>query len=208
MRDSGSDIVTALSEAPSKGLVPLRFVTIWARSNDTGEPVRFGFWSDPVPASISIANRLTGDLETRDFVGGVLEQCAPVKLRTGLQITSWNFSLNALHPSVLDLLGNHDLHLAEVEYHRVPGSTRSRRPVDDPPRRFFGRVDGAPQPTPAAGGTASVTISCVNSIGTELVTINPKKRAEVARSGDEQMQYVQVAHAWEIDWGQASGEAK
>lgn len=209
MRDSSSDIVTALSQAPSKGLVSLRFVTIWARNYESGDLVPFAFWSDPVPASIQVASRLTGTLQTRNFVGlGNGLACAPVKLKTGLRVTPWSFTLNALHPVVLDLLGNHDLHLAEVEYHRVPGSTRSRRPVDNPRRYFFGYVDGAPQPTPAVGETASVTISCINTIGRDFVTINPKKRAEVARESDEQMQYVSVAHAWSIDWGQASGGAK
>lgn len=208
MRDSSTDVVTALSQAPSKGMVPLRFVTIWARNYTSGDLVAFPFWSDPVPAAFQVANRLTGLLETRNFTGGPLEYCAPVQLKSGVRVTNWSFRLNALHPTVLDLLGNHDLHLAEVEYHRVPGSTRSRKPVDNPPRRFFGYVDGAPRPTPAAGGTASVTISCINAIGRDFTTINPRKRAEVAREGDEQMQYVSVAHAWEIDWGQASGGAK
>jgi len=209
MRDSSSDIVTALTQAPSKGMTPLRFVSIWARSYETGLPVFFGFWSDPVPASIGIVNRLTGATEVRNFVGGALEFCAPVPHKTGLRSTSWSFRLNALHPTVRDLRQNHDLHLAEVEYHRVPGNTRSRKPVDTPPRRFFGRVDGAPQPVPAAGETISVTISCLNTIGSDFVVINPRKRAEVGKSrgDDEQMQYADVAHAWDIDWGQASGEA-
>jgi len=205
MRDSPGSVITALSQAPSKGMVPLRFVTVWARNYASGALVPFGFWSDPVPAAFPVKNRLTGNLETRNFVGGVLEYCAPVKLKIGLRATNWSFRLNALHPVVRDLLSNHDLHLAEVEYHRVPGNTRSRKPVSDPPRRFFGRVDGAPRPMPAAGEKVSVTISCLNTVGTEFVTINPKKRAEVARGGDQMMQYVSVAHAWEVDWGQASG---
>lgn len=207
MRDSSTDIVTALNQAPSKGLTPLRFVTVWPRSYDTGEPVAFGFWSDPVPASIEVVNRLSDELETRTYHGGILGACAPVKLQTGLRIVPWSFTLNPLHPVVLDMLGNHDLHLAEVEYHRVPGSTRSRKPVDNPPRRFFGYVDGAPQPTPEANGTSSLTISCINVVGRDLVTINPTKRAQVAREGDKQMQYAGVAASWELDWGQASGGA-
>lgn len=210
MRDSSSDIVTSLQQAPSKGLVSLRFVSIWPRSFATGELVRFCFWSDPVPASFQVRSRLTGDLETRDFVGGVALSCAPLKISLGVRVRNWSFSLNGLHPVVVDMRFNHDLHGAAVEYHRVPGSTRSRRPVDDPPRRFFGQIDGAPQPVPEAGGTQSLQITCA-SITQQLTNTNPIKRSGIAQSrreGDQQMQYAAVADDWEIDWGQVSGGTK
>lgn len=210
MRDSSGDIVTSLQQAPSKGLVALRFVSIWPISYATGERVRFCFWSDPVPGSFQVRSRLTGDLETRDFVGGVALNCAPLKISLGVRVRDWSFSLNPLHPVVMDMRVNHDLHEAPVEYHRVSGSTRSRRPVDNPPRRFFGHVDGAPQPTPEAGGTQSLEISCV-SIALQLTRTNPIKRSGIAQSrreGDQQMQYAAVADEWEIDWGQVSGGTK
>jgi len=208
MRDSGTDIVDALAAARRKGLVSLRFVTIFARRRDDGTIVPFCFWSDPVPAAVAIANRQTGLLETRYFIGdAVLQECDPVPRTTGVTVRSWNFTLNALHPTVLDMVTNHDVRLAMVEYHRVPGSTKTRRPVAAPSRYFLGRVDGAPRPLPAVGGESNIVFSCTSDT-VQLTRVNPIKRSDVAqrrRDGDKQMQYVDVAADWPIGWGEASG---
>ena len=210
MRASASEIIAALVDTRQRGLVPFRFVTLWPTSRDTGEAEPFCFWSEPVPAAVPIANRITGDLETRDFVGGAVLSWGKVKLVTGLTIQPWSVAFNALHPAVLDMVTNYELRRALVECHRVPASTVSRRKVADPARRFLGRVDTAPRPIPGVNEESSIEIACSSST-VQLTMTNPTRRSDVAqkrRSGDRQMQYVDVAADWDIPWGEATGGVK
>lgn len=209
MRNSDSAIVTALAAAPSKGLVPLRFLSVYPHDRTTRVPVEFCFWSEPVPASFQIADRDTGTLVTRNFKASAVNAWGTVRLQIGIQPRPWEVTLNARHDAVRDMLLNYDLRLAWVEYHRVPADPLSRQPVGTPHRRFLGRVSAGPETIPGINAESDIRLSAM-SVAREMNHTNPMKRSDVAqqrRSSDRQMQYVDVAGSWDIAWGEASGGA-
>lgn len=204
MRASGIDITDALAAAPHHGLAPRQFVWMTVRRRDNGNLVSFGLWSGSVPVTLDVVSGDTGLLVTRTYEPGALASVENVRLTIGLQIKPWSFSLNKNHPRVKLALREYDPRLGAVEYHRVPLSMASRRPVAPPRCRFIGQIDRTEFTRPAANGEGGVVVSCIGATA-ELTRTNPAKRSLEStqrRAGDEHSRYAATCHEWDIKWGE------
>lgn len=208
MRASGPDIAAALAAAPDEGLVVRQFVWITARRRDNGAPAAFGFWSGLLPITLDVVSGLDGSIVNRIYADGALKGVDNVRLTTGLRIKPWSFTLDKNHDLVRLALREYDPRGGLVEYHRVPLSISARRPVAPPRCRFIGQIDQLDFTRPTANGEGGVVVSCVGATA-ELTRTNPAKRSDETqrlRFGDRHSRYADVAHQWDIKWGeQATG---
>jgi len=207
----GSDVATvnALAAARHEGLAPRSLITIWAKSLVDGSIEQFCFWDHVLPADVEVISGTTGALEQRAFASdGAVIKVNPIKLTSDLSYGPASFQLNRLHPRVQLMMTNYTVRLRPVEIHRVPLTVKGRLPVAPPRCRFLGIIETAKRTRPKVGEEGSLTFNCMSDAA-QLVRTNPAKRSDETqrlRLGDRQMKYADVAHEWELSWGEADGK--
>jgi hypothetical protein len=204
MRASGISITDALSAAPHEGLAPRQFVWMTVRRRDNGNLVNFGVWNGSVPVTLDVVSGDTGLIVSRLYEPGALKTVEKVRLTTGLRYKPWSFTLDKNHPRIKLALREYDPRMGPVEYHRVPLSMASRRPVAPPRCRFIGIMEVPEFTRPKANGEGGVVISCIGATA-ELSKPNPAKRSVEStqrRAGDLHSRYAPTCHEWDIKWGE------
>lgn len=201
MKTVSAPILSVLQNAPRDGLAKRDLVFFFAWEFG-GAPVTFGFWDGLDTVSAEVIDPDSGAPVSRVVVGsGTLLSVGSVTHTADLSIRRVDIVMSPLAPAVADMVFGHRLRGAGVHIHRAYLDPATRLPADAPPALFVGYVDGAPDPRPAAGGEAAITIRAVSD--TRRLTIaNPAKfdDAEVrARDADDTFgAYAGVVGHWDI----------
>ena len=167
----------ALAEARNKGIVPRGFLWITVKHLETGDPYSCGFWTGDDTVSVDVRSAVTGEIETRDYVGGVNLQIGDIPRVSDLTVQTIEVKFSAIADSTQQIIRGYDARLAKVELHAGWLDTVSRGIVDLPEVDFLGEVNGAPIETAAAGGESLVTLNIVSDAISMLTRTNPRKRS-------------------------------
>lgn len=203
MRNLDSATVTALSQAPDRGLIVRNLV--WFRGRSLANPavrLEFAFWNDLDSASIAVEDPTTGGTSTRIYVGGgSMLDMADIPLTSDLTIRTVRVPLSQIHAEVQAMVRGADIRLADVQIHRAILDPDTRQLVSAK-CHFLGQVDRAPLGTPSVGEEGGVEIECVSNTR-ELTRTNPAKRSDEflkSRFGDRFYRYTGTANI-PIYWG-------
>lgn len=202
MQPYDSNTIAALNAG---GLIKRELVTI--RGKDLSDtPVQFNFWSGEVDVTVSVVSGVDRTTESRNYVGGgSLLSVDPLPLVLGLETRTINVTLSQIHSSVQSMVRGNNIRHAVAEVHRGLFSISTGQIVSTPYPRFFGKVDGAPIETPAAGQEGSITLSLVSNT-VELTRINPALKSDASqslRSGDRFRRYADASGQVDVWWGEA-----
>lgn len=205
MRSAGSATVAALTTARDKGLVPRRFFSATVRDRDTGDPVAVNLWSGDRTFTLDVISGVTGDAETRTYLGGVNLDIGDIPRVADLTIQTVEVAMSAIAGVCQQLVRGYDARLARVEIHIGLLDPVSRVPVDPPEIEFLGEIDGAPIETGRAGGESLIRLQVRSDAIGMLTRTNPRKRSHEGqrrRSGDEFGRYANSVGTWSVAWGQ------
>lgn len=207
MRDVDPEFIKALIEAPDRGIVPRRLVSVtgreWSGESDAG---LMSFWTGDEDVEMTVVSGLNGLPSARLFYGAVELRVGSIPRVSDLTIQTITVSLNVFADPVAQLVRGYDIRLAKVEIWDMLLDPTSRRPISTPQLVFLGEVDGSPIETPEVDGEASVKLKCVSDAISMLTRKNYTKssyEAQKLRGGDEWGKYANTVKTWRIPWGQA-----
>ncbi|WP_430259778.1 hypothetical protein [Neorhizobium sp. IRS_2294] len=206
MRNVDPDFMAALADAPERGIVPRKLVSITAR--EFGHPTvleTVSFWTGDENVDITVTSGVDSQPSTRLFYGGVNLEIGSIPRVSNLTIQTVPVSISQLADPVQQLVRGYDVRLGKVEIWDMLLDPATRLPVGTPQLVFFGEVDGSPIDTPSVGGEGLVTIRCVSDAISMLTRKNYTKssyEAQKLRGGDEWGKYANTVKTWRIPWGQ------
>lgn len=197
MRDYGTAVEAHL--AATSGVQIRHLVWIQARNRSSGAIESVGFWNGLDARSFTIGG------SSRTYTGaGTLLGIAPITGEVGLQVRMQQVSLSGIPPEVLQLIHGYDARLAPIEVHRVFFDPEKGVLIGDPVRVMKGWVDEMPVPTPAEGGTDSVTLTVASASRALTKTLTIKKSDEAQRrisATDRGREYASISGAVGVFWG-------
>lgn len=208
MKSYPANTVAALA---ARRLLPRDFLTITARTRDTGAPVSVGFWSDLANVSALVTDPEMGMPVLRDFYGsGSLIQISDIPAIVGVSVETVTVTMSQLHDQVEEALRLYDVKQARVEIHTGLLDPDSRKLVDPAEPIFVGFIDKVEIRTPAEGGEGAAVLTCASGTQ-ELLRSNPSTRShadqQVRAPGDAFFLDAAVCDDWDHYWG-AVGQNK
>lgn len=175
----------------------LYWFTAINRANGAVETI--GFWSGADHATFTI------DGQARIYYGaGNFVSMDPMRRQTGVKARSQRVQFAQVSPEFLTLIRTYDPRHAAVEIHRALFDPLSEQLADEPHLIQRGFVDKAAFPTPAKGGSASVSIEIATHARalTKKVSRYRSDASLRARSpSDAFRQYASITEAVETVWG-------
>ncbi|WP_457587283.1 hypothetical protein [Ensifer canadensis] len=207
MQSRSPAYMTALSNAPERGLIPRRLVYLTARDRQTGAQIKRGFWNDHHTLDIPVINGFTGLPETRTYIGeGALLGVSDITYVSDLTIQSVEIQLSQIVEAAQQMVRQYELRLGAVEIHECLLDPETRMPVSVELPDFLGMVDGAPIETPVVGGEGAIRVKAASDAIVMLTRINPRKashEAHKAARGDDWAKYrAAMENVVTIAWGQ------
>lgn len=181
------------------------FVTIYARTRDTGDEVPFHFWNDAGPTTVTVLDELAGGTDTRTFVGGAIVSISDIRLTSDIAVRTVDIAMSAIHASVIDMVRTHDIRAARVQIYRGYLDPATLTASEEAISRFVGFVDRAPIGTSAEGGASAITITCASHTR-ELTRKSTDVRSHESQlkraAGDTFYKDTGVVGDWDISWGE------
>jgi len=140
----------------------------------------------------------------RAYAGaGALLGVSPITGEVGLNVRMQQVSLSGVTSEVMDLIHLYDARLAPIEVHQVHFDPVKGVTIGDPVRILKGWVDEMPVPTPAEGGTETVTLTVASASRALTRTLTAKKSDEAQRrisATDKGRQYAAISGAVGVFW--------
>lgn len=194
-----------LAALAAGGIIKRELIYVRGKDN-SGSPVNFGFWNGEDDVTISVVSAVDGATEDRSYVGGgSVLSVDPIPLALGLDVRTVQVMLSQIHAGVQSMVRGNDIRHAVAEVHRAHFAVATGQIVSTPFPRHFGKVDGAPIVTPAAGQEGSVTLKIVSNT-VELTRNNPALKSDASqslRSGDRFRRYADASGEVDVWWGEA-----
>lgn len=195
----------------ARRLMPRDFLTITARTRDTGAPVTVGFWSDVGNRSVLVVDPETGLPVMRDFYGsGALIGITDIPAIVGVSVETVTITMSQIHEMVEEAIRLYDVKQARVEIHTGLLDPDSRKLIAPAEPVFVGFVDKVEIRTPAEGGDGAAILTCASGTQ-ELLRSNPSTRShadqQVRAPGDDFFIDAAVCPDWDHYWG-AVGQNK
>jgi len=201
MRTLDPDVIAAYQAGR---IVKRNLLWITGRDRDTGDLHSIGFWDEVEAATITVNDGFGAGAVSRAFnAAGGLISVGNVPLTSDLSIRNVDVAISPLNADADQYLRGYDLKMQPVQIWRPLFDPDTWEIVANPEPRFVGFVDKAPVITPAEGGQATATLSCVSHT-VELTRFNPDVRSDESqklRGGDRQYQYTGVMGTRKIYWG-------
>lgn len=206
MRTYDSNTIAALSKAST-----IQRVFLYVRGKDSGgSPVNFGFWNGVGDVSVSVVSAIDGATESRTYIGGgSLIKVPALPLRIGLEARTIEVTLSQIHTSVRDMVYGNNIRHAVTEIHRGYFDTETGQIVSTPYARWLGKINGAPEEIPAAGGEGSIKLRIASNTR-DLTLTNPAKKSDESqrlRSDDRFRRFTGVAGRVGVWWGESQRES-
>lgn len=206
MRNVDPEFMSALIDAPDRGLVPRKLLSVTGREwSGNSIAAEMSFWTGDENVEMTVVSGLNGLPSARLFHGAVELRVGSIPRVSDLTIQTITVSLNIFADPVAQLVRGYDIRLAKIEIWDMLLDTTSRLPVSPPELVFLGEVDGSPVSVPEVGGEGSVEIKCVSDAISMLARKNYTKssyEAQKLRGGDEWGKYANTVKTWRIPWGQ------
>jgi len=207
MRTADSAFISALVDAPAKGIKPRRFLWVRAKTRDT-TPAAFeiGLWTGDRDISVTVKDGLTGSNVNRVYFGMGRKLVMPTISRVSdLTIQTPTVKMSQLSNVTQTLVRENNVRFAKVDIHEGLLHTTTKLLVSAPELVFIGEVDGDPIETPKAGDTGSITLELVSDAIRSLTRTNPAMRSYETynqRSGDQFGKYSNTIANFEFAWGE------
>lgn len=199
------DVATQGAIRNRSAIVPVNFVTVFAKDRGTGAEAIRGFWNYPETVAVNVVDGETGMVVSRTFVGdGAITDIDPIPLTIGLEDRTISITMSQIHAGVQELVRGLDPRFAPVQVHRGNLDPSSGLLVAAPRIRFMGKINGTPINTPAAGAEGSIVLNIVSHTR-ELTRTNPAMKSDEQqrlRSGDRFRRYSTTAAKWPYWWGE------
>lgn len=179
----------------------LAHTLIWfaARNRASGAVETIGFWSGADHANFTIGGQV------RTYYGaGSFISMDPLRRQTGVKARTQRVQFAQVSPEFLTLIRTYDPRHAAVEIHRALFDPLSELLVDEPHLLLRGFVDKASIPTPAKGGSASVSIEIATHARALTKPVSRYRSDASLRTrapADAFRQYASVTEAVETVWG-------
>lgn len=207
MRSAAPAFITALTEAPKKGIKPRRFLWVRCFTRDAtpvADPI--GVWTGDRDISTTLIDGQTGLLVTRTYYGMGKKLVMPTIPRVSdFSIQVIACKLSQLSNVTQTMVRENNVRFAKVDIHEGLLHSRTKLLVSNPELVFIGEVDGDPIETPRTGGTGSISLEIVSDAIRGLTRTNPSMRAhetQYQRSGDMFSKYSASVQNFEFDWGE------
>lgn len=186
-------------------------VWIEARNRDTQAAEEIGFWTGADHQDFTTG----GQTQTYYGAGGLLKM-SPLTIEAGLKVRTQRLTFSKVAPEVQLAVRGYDTYKARIRIYVAYFDVRTRALIDEPVRRFKGRVAGLTMPREKreAGdkqpGFAKLELS-VRSAAEELTQGLPVKKSDEALQerapGDRGRRYIDVSGAAETVWGEIRAKA-
>ena len=199
-----------LAALAARRLVARDFLTIVARTRDTGAPVEDNMWSDVGNVTASVVNPDTGLEDSRDFYGsGTLVAISDIPLVANLSVQNVTIQMSQVNDRVEQLVRDYDCQQARVEIFRGLFDPETRQMVAPAECRFVGFVDKIAITTPSENEEGGVTLTCASHTQ-EMTRSNPDTRSHESQklrsATDSFYEDSSTAGEWEIFWGSIKGK--
>jgi len=199
-----------LAALAARRLVARDFLTIVARTRDTGAPVEDNMWSDVGNVTASVVDPNTGLEDSRDFYGsGTLVAISDIPLVANLSVQNVTIQMSQVNDRVEQLVRDYDCQQARVEIFRGLFDPETRQMVAPAECRFVGFVDKIEITTPSENEEGGVTLTCASHTQ-EMTRSNPDTRSHESQklrsSTDSFYEDSSTAGEWEIFWGSIKGK--
>lgn len=207
MRNISAENLAALAE---RRLVARDFLTIVARTRDTGTPVEDNMWSDVGNVTASVVDPNTGLEDSRDFYGsGTLVAISDIPLVANLSVQNVTIQMSQVNDRVEQLVRDYDCQQARVEIFRGLFDPNTRQMVAPAECRFVGFVDKIEITTPSQNEEGAVTLTCASHTQ-EMTRSNPDTRSHESQkrrsATDTFYEDSSTAGEWELFWGSVKGK--
>lgn len=198
MRTISPTLQTYLSTEP--GQLAQCLIYIYPRDRVTNAIVPIGFWTGDDHMDFTI----DGATRTYYGAGNVLDVSDPVVYRTGVDTSTWRFSMTTLTTEFNQMFRTYDPRLAAIEVHRAVFWTNSRALVEEPHRLLKGWIETAPIEDPEEGGEPSCNVTCVTSAMalTKTLALFKSDAFQRTKSNDAMNKYASVSGSIPVAWGQ------
>ena len=199
-----------LAALAARRLVARDFLTIVARTRDTGAPVEDNMWSDVGNVTASVVNPDTGLEDSRDFYGsGTLVAISDIPLVANLSVQNATIQMSQVNDRVEQLVRDYDCQQARVEIFRGLFNPDTRQMVAPAECRFVGFNDTVEITTPSENEEGGVTLTCASHTQ-EMTRSNPDTRSHESQklrsATDTFYEDSSTAGEWEIFWGSIKGK--
>lgn len=207
MRTAAAGFITALGEAPEKGIKPRRF--LWVRCETRGSPPvadPIGVWTGDRDVTVTVIDGQTNASVVRTYYGMGRKLRIPAIPRVSdLTIQTIDCKLSQLSNVTQIMVRENNVRFVKVDIHEGLLHTRSKLLVSNPELVFSGEVDGDPIDTPKTGGEGSITLEIVSDAIRVLTETNPAMRSyetQAQLSNDQFGKYTAAVQNFEFDWGE------
>lgn len=207
MRNAAAGFITALGEAPAKGIKPRRFMWVRCFTRDA-EPVAdpIGVWTGDRDIDVTLVDGQTFATVTRTYYGMGRKLRIPAIPRVSdLTIQTIDCKMSQLSNVTQTMVRENNVRFAKVDIHEGLLHTRSKLLVSNPELVFAGEVDGDPIDTPQTGGDGAITLEIVSDAIRALTRTNPAMRSyetQAQLSGDQFGKHTAAVQNFEFSWGE------
>lgn len=204
------DLPSGVADAIERGAISARdFMTVYARSRETGDIVADSLWSDMGNVTANVVNPDTGQIESRDFYGsGNLVSISDIPLVSNLSVQNVNVELSHLATNAETLMRGYNVRQAVVQIFRGLFNTETGQLVTAAFPRFSGFIDGATIKTATENEEGQTAFTCASHTQ-EITRANAETRSDASqriRDGSDTF-FLDAATTteWKIFWGQDKG---
>jgi hypothetical protein len=187
-------------------VAPRDFITIYAKTRDTGAEVVDCYWSDEGSVAADVIDPGTGLVVTRTFKGGGgALSISAVPIVVGLVVQNVEIELSQISEHIQQLIRGYEPKQARIELHRGFVDPKSGLLVSPAVPRFAGFIDEIEITTPEQGGEGAVSVTCTSHTQ-EITRSNPATRSDADQrlrdADDGFFRHVALIGEQNIYWGQ------
>lgn len=201
------ELTTAAQEAlEAETVAPRDFISIYAKTRDTGAIVPDLYWSDEGTVTADVIDPATGLVVSRTFKGGGgMLSISAVPIVVGLVVQQVEIELSQVNDHVQQLMRGYEPKQARIELHRGLINPATGLLVSPAVPRFSGFIDEVEIVTPEAGGEGAVSVTCTSHTQ-ETTRSNPATRSDpdqrLRNANDGFFRHVALIGEQNIYWGQ------
>lgn len=186
-------------------------VWIEARNRETSATETIGFWTGKDHEEFTIGG------ETRTYYGaGTLLKMTPLVVEAGLSVRTGRLEFSKVAPEVQLAMRGYEVKDAPVQIHVAYYNALTHEPIDEPVRRFKGRVAGLKitrakkKPGQQSAGPALMELSVLSNAVDLTKTLALKKSDAALRArspNDGFRKYADLSGTIETIWGEMRAKA-
>jgi hypothetical protein len=175
-------------------------IYIYPRDRSTNAIVPIGFWTGDDHETITV----DGSPRLYYGAGNVMDISDPITYQTGVDTSTWRFSMTTLTTEFEQMFRVYDPRLAAIEVHRAVYYTSSGALVEAPHRLFKGWIETCPIDDAADVGETVCNITCVTSALalTKTLALYKSDAFQKTKSSDRMNKYSTVSGSVPVVWGQ------